>query len=111
MNKHHKYKAARKMFPMIETNPFFSCAGGVGHNTGPVLVMGCQQCFESFNIDSLQDDGNTCLHLSAELGDLPVTRFLLSQKAKPNIVNNVSIYRFEQGTLIFELCLVYWKKV
>lgn len=53
-----------------------------------------------FNIDSLQPDGNTCLHLSAELGDLPVTRFLLSQKAKPNIVNNVSIYCSEQGTLI-----------
>ena len=53
-----------------------------------------------FNIDSLQPDGNTCLHLSAELGDLPVTRFLLSQKAKPNIVNNVSIYCSDQGTLI-----------
>ena len=52
------------------------------------------------NVDSLQADGNTCLHLAAELGDVPVTRFLHSQKAKPNLVNNVSIFRSKQGTLI-----------
>ena len=37
----------------------------------------------------LQDDGNTALHLAAEIGDITIGRFLHGVKARPNVTNNV----------------------